>query len=106
MNRTSIIMASFCAAAALWAVPVLPAAAQQASAPAAKGDKPMRHGMMDHDSMMGMMQSCQSMMGSGLPSLPKMPPGNEKLELQMRAEMMQKLGEIAAKYADRVKESR
>ena len=40
------------------------------------------------------------MMGShGLPALP---PGNEKLQLQMQAEIMQKVGEILAKYAAQV----
>jgi hypothetical protein len=29
----------------------------------------------------------------------QMPPGNEKLQFQIQAEMMQKMGEIAAKYA-------
>ncbi len=58
--------------------------------------------------MMGMMNSCQSMMDkaktSGSAMTPQLPPGNEKLEFQMHAEMMQKMGEIAAKYAERIKE--
>lgn len=37
-------------------------------------------------------------------SMLQMPPGNERLEFRMHTEMMQKLGEIAAKYADRIKE--
>ncbi|TAM04495.1 MAG: hypothetical protein EPN67_07990 [Pusillimonas sp.] len=60
--------------------------------------------------MMGMMRTCQTMMGNGgMPGSAttlKMPPGNEKLEFQMHAEMMQKMGEIAAKYADIIKEGR
>jgi hypothetical protein len=36
--------------------------------------------------------------------MPQLPPGNEKLQLQMQAEMMQKMGEILAKYSARVKE--
>lgn len=60
--------------------------------------------------MMGMMRSCQSMMGSGQnmgqSGMPRLPPGNEKLEAQMHAEMMQKMGEIAARYADRIKDTR
>ena len=60
--------------------------------------------------MMGKMGSGQGMMGkmgapSGGPGMPKLPPGNEKLEFQMHAEMMQKIGEIALKYADRIKEN-
>ncbi len=54
------------------------------------------------------MKSCQSMMDkaktSGDAMAPQLPPGNEKLEFQMHAEMMQKMGEIAAKYADRIKD--
>ena len=62
------------------------------------------------DGMMGKMGSGQGMMGkmgasSGGPGMPKLPPGNEKLEFQMHAEMMQKMGEIAAKYADRIKDN-
>ncbi len=59
---------------------------------------------------MGKMGSGQGMMGkmgasSGSAAMPKLPPGNEKLEFQMHAEMMQKMGEIAAKYADRIKDN-
>ena len=54
----------------------------------------MRGGMMGGGGMRG------GMMGShGLPALP---PGNEKLQLQMQAEIMQKVGEILAKYAAQV----
>lgn len=58
--------------------------------------------------MMGMMQECERMMGGaamGGAMGPQLPPGNEKLQFQMQAEMMQKMGEIAAKYADRIKEA-
>ena len=51
-------------------------------------------------SMMGMMNGCQQMMGSA--SMPQLPAGNEKLQLEMRAEMMQKMGEILGKYAARL----
>ncbi len=83
------------------------------------GDMPMRHGMMgsaggmgggDMMGMMGMMRSCQAMMGHdgmlGSAMTLKLPPGNEKLEFQMHAEMMQKMGEIATKYADIIKEGK
>ena len=78
------------------------------------GDMSKHHGMAGGDmqgmkGMMGMMNSCHSMMAkgkaSGDPSMPQLPPGNEKLEFQMHAEMMQKMGEIAARYADRIKEA-
>jgi hypothetical protein len=69
-----------------------------------------RGGMMGGGGMTGMMGSCESMMGGGMGmgamGLPRLPPGNEKLQAQMQAEMLQKMGEIAARYADRIKDSR
>lgn len=92
------------------------------AAPPAQGSAPgmqnpegmMGRGMMGQgmmgEGMMDLMRSCQSMMGSGANmgpmGMPKLPPGNEKLETQMHAEMMQKMGEIAARYAARIKETR
>jgi hypothetical protein len=66
-----------------------------------------RHAMMG-GAMMDMMRSCRSMMGdtSQASALPSLPAGNAKLEAQMHAEMLQKLGEIEAKYADRIQEAR
>lgn len=66
---------------------------------------PMGGGMMG---MMDMPDSCNRMMQGGMTShmLPRLPPGNEKLQLQMQAEMMQKMGEIVAKYADQIKEEK
>ncbi|CAN7774402.1 hypothetical protein LJR296_007588 [Cupriavidus necator] len=49
--------------------------------------------MMDHLMGGGMMGSCP-MMG--------LPPGNEKLSMQMHADMMQAMGEIMRKYADKI----
>lgn len=101
----------------LMAVALAAAGVSLAASAAAPSDQPkqqqtpgqsgmMGHGMMGGD-MGDMMRSCQSMMGSsrmmsGM-GMPKLPPGNEKLEAQMHAEMMQKMGEIAARYADRIK---
>ena len=42
--------------------------------------------------------------GRAMTAIPSLPPGNEKLQLQMEAEMMQKMGEILAKYAAKVVE--
>jgi hypothetical protein len=56
-------------------------------------------GMMQGD-MMGMMNGCKAMMHSSM--APQLPPGNEKLQLQMQGEMMQKMGEILTKYADKI----
>lgn len=54
--------------------------------------------------MMGMMQQCERMMGArGGHAMPQLPPGNEKLQLQMQAEIMQRVGETLAKYAAQVK---
>ncbi len=75
------------------------------------GEMPMGQGMMGGGmmNMMGMMESCRKMMDGAVPgsaTMPHLPPGNEKLEFQMHAEMMQKMGEIAAKYAERIKEAK
>ncbi|MDQ6881153.1 MAG: hypothetical protein M3150_03555 [Pseudomonadota bacterium] len=67
-------------------------------------------GMKGMKGMMEMMGSCQGMMDKGgmqaNPSSMRLPAGNEKLEFQMHAEMMQKMGEIAARYADRIKDEK
>ena len=63
-------------------------------------DHGMKGGGMMHGDMMGMMSGCKAMMSSSM--TPQLPPGNEKLQLQMQAEIMQKTGEILAKYADRI----
>jgi hypothetical protein len=109
--RISIRQLLACGALALsgaaLAAPVAPSPQQSGT------DAQGHHGMMG-GGMMGAgmmdMHACQSMMGSGPGmsglGLPKLPPGNEKLESQMQAEMLQKMGEIAARYADRVKDSR
>lgn len=116
-TRACLKVLAFCAALALGTVANAagPASPQQGGEKGPQG----HHGMMG-DGMMGgggmtggggmggmmdMMQSCQSMMGnSGMSgtAMPKFPPGNEKLEAQMHAEMMQKMGEIAARYAERI----
>ena len=62
--------------------------------------KGMDHGMMQ-GGMMDMMNSCKQMMSGGAMT-PQLPAGNEKLQLQMQAEIMQKTGEIIAKYADKL----
>lgn len=64
---------------------------------------PMGGGMMG---MMDMMGNCSRRMQGGMAGhmLPQLPPGNEKLQLQMQAEMMQKMGEIVSKYAAQIKE--
>lgn len=56
----------------------------------------MRSGMM-HGAMRG-----NGMIGGHSMRMPQLPPGNEKLQLKMQAEIMQKVGEILGKYADQV----
>ena len=80
---------------------------------AADRDKPATQGMQGMQGMPGMhgmMSGGCPMMGSGMmggpmagAAIPQLPPGNEKLQLQMWGEMMQKVGEIASKYATQVK---
>ncbi|CAJ0682996.1 MAG: hypothetical protein ACRYGJ_30380 [Janthinobacterium lividum] len=53
-----------------------------------------------HSMMMGHMMD-GGMMG-GCPMMGQLPPGNEKLSMQMHGEMMQAMGEILRKYADKI----
>lgn len=64
-----------------------------------------KSGMMP---MMDMMSACDHAMQSGAMAhgMPQLPPGNAKLQLQMQAEMMQKTGEILAKYAAQIGEEK
>jgi hypothetical protein len=119
--RKTLAIASF---AGLAACATPPAAAQadthqheqgtQAGKPAAgapaqgAGGMGMGGGMMgDQAMMMQMMQQhCRQMMqgmqGGGARGLPHLPPGNEKLELQMHADMMRAMSDILSKYAARL----
>lgn len=62
----------------------------------------------DMKGMMDMKGSCSRMMQGGMMGhmFPQFPAGNEKLQLQMHAEIMQKIGEIEAKYVNLIKEDR
>ena len=73
-----------------------------------KQGMPMGKGMGGMEGMMEMMGSCNHMMQGGMmgSTMPQLPPGNEKLQLQMQAEMMQKMGETLAKYATQIKEEK
>lgn len=117
LKRTFVMLAS---ATLLSGASTIALSQQSPAKPAPAEGRSMDHGMMggrggmmqgggDMMGMMNMMQGCERMMNSsagGGTMMPKMPPGNEKLEFQMRAEMMQKMGEIAAKYASQVKDGR
>jgi hypothetical protein len=67
----------------------------------------MMQGQQGMHGMMGGMQGCPMMSGGaaqrGSSLIPQLPPGNEKLQAQMTAEIMQKAGEIASKYAAQAK---
>lgn len=54
--------------------------------------------------MMEMMQGCRQMMQArgAHPALPRLPAGNEKLELQMHADMMRAMADVLTKYAGRL----
>ncbi len=60
----------------------------------------MRCPMM-HDKRCGMMRHRGTGMSRMLP-MPRLPPGNDKLQLQMEAEILQKIGEIQGKYASQL----
>ena len=67
-------------------------------------------GMHEGQGKMDMMSGCPMMSGvktGGVGmmggAMPQLPPGNEKLQVQMWGEMMQKMGEIASKYAAQAK---
>jgi hypothetical protein len=102
------IKSVFLATAIAGTLLVAPAVAQQqhqhdgaSKPPAGRGG--MTGGMMGHGGM-DMMKHCEQMMGArGAHPVPQLPPGNEKLQLQMHAEMMQRMGEILSKYAAQVK---
>jgi hypothetical protein len=82
---------------------VLPAAAQSDAHQHEQGDQ-RSPGM---GGMMGMMQGCPMMQGGGMAmggghGMPHLPPGNEKLEVQMHADMMKAMADVLAKYAARL----
>ncbi len=67
------------------------------------GGEGMGTGGQGMGAMMGTMQGCREMMQRAqAPGLPHLPPGNEKLELQMHADMMKATSEILSKYAARL----
>ena len=98
--RTRAAVAAFAAAAAI----VGGTAAAQSEPPHKPGAPGMHGGMVD---MMGMMQGCPMMRGGGTAGamghgMPHLPPGNEKLEMQMHADMMRAVADVMTKYAARL----
>ncbi|MGE0372754.1 MAG: hypothetical protein AB7Q01_12765 [Gammaproteobacteria bacterium] len=104
IKRTSLVLLSLaCLAGPVSAADPAPASppAQPTAGPGT-GPGPgmgmgMRHGggmkCPMHDKMKHRAHGGQVIM------VPRLPPGNEKLQLQMHAEILQKVGEIEAKYA-------
>ena len=71
---------------------------------AASPPQPVMH---DHGSAMmgdGMMskEMMSKEMMSNCPMMAQLPPGNEKLAMQMHGEMMKAMGDIMLKYADKI----
>ncbi len=96
-----------CAFAATAAFAVAGIAAAQSEAPHKPGASGMQGGMgQGMGGMMGMdmMQGCPMMRGGGGMGhgMAHLPPGNEKLELQMHADMMRAMAEVLSKYAARL----
>lgn len=103
--RKVVVLASLAGAAAL----SLPAAAQSDQHPHEQSaQRGPASGMMGGQGMSGMMgggmggmMGCPMMAGGGH-GMPHLPPGNEKLELQMHADMMKAMADVLAKYAARL----
>jgi hypothetical protein len=55
-------------------------------------------GMMGHGMMGGMM----GMMGGGCPMMGRFPAGDQALAMRMHGEMMEAMGRILVKYADKI----
>jgi len=99
--RARIVITAF---VAIGAFTVAGVAAAQSDAQRQHGSGDMQGGMgQGMGGMMGMMQGCPMMRGGGMGhGMPHLPPGNEKLELQMHADMMRAMADVLGKYAARL----
>jgi hypothetical protein len=67
------------------------------------GDGMMGHGMMGHAMMgHGMMGGMMGMMSGGCPMMGRFPAGDQALAMRMHGEMMEAMGKILVKYADKI----
>jgi len=99
--RARIVIAAL--AASFGALTVAGIAAAQSESQRGPGMQGGMGGQGGMGSMMGMMQGCRDMMQSGGGhGMPHLPPGNEKLELQMHADMMRAIADVLGKYAARL----
>ncbi|CAM4223412.1 hypothetical protein [Bordetella muralis] len=98
MNTKTLFVAIVTSTALAFGAPAIAATPAHDGADMQTG---MHNGMqgdgksMPMGGMMGMMKNC--------PMMAQLPPGNEKLSMQMHAEMMKAMGDILSKYADQVK---
>lgn len=107
IRKTLLTMTTLaCLAGAAHAADPAPAAQTTAPAPGTPGAMAGMHG--PHGMGKGMSMSCPMMQDKMMKHrhhsaqkimMPRLPPGNEKLQLLMHAEILQKVGEIEAKYA-------
>ncbi|AJW43443.1 MULTISPECIES: hypothetical protein [Ralstonia] len=100
MKTQSVVAAALALAllgAGGWSMAASPSRGSDGTKPGSQD--PMHSMMMDH-----MMGGGGGMMG-GCPMMGQLPPGNEKLSMQMHGEMMQAMGEILRKYADKIQTS-
>ncbi|HET7634203.1 MAG TPA: hypothetical protein VFK51_05700 [Burkholderiales bacterium] len=68
------------------------------------GNGMMGNGMMGNGMMgRGMMGGMMGMMGGGCPMMGRFPTGDEALAMRMHGEMMEAMGKILVKYADKIK---
>ena len=93
------------AALAVGAFAISGSAAGQSDGP----HKPGMQGSMGGMETMEMMQGCPMMRGGGGMAqrgmghgMPQLPPGNEKMQLQMHADMMRAMADVLTKYAARL----
>ena len=96
--RTRIVTAAF-----VTSIGILAGAGIAFAQPDRPGAPGMQGGMMGGQGgmggMMGMMQGCPMMQGGGGHGMPHLPPGNEKLEMQMHADMMRAIADVLTKYS-------
>ncbi len=100
--RARLVIAALAASfGALTVTGIASAQSESQRSPGMQGG--MGQGMGGQGGMMGMMQGCRDMMQSGGGhGMPHLPPGNEKLELQMHADMMRAIADVLGKYAARL----
>ncbi len=98
-SRFKVSRPGACAALiAALALPLAAHAAEDAAKPDGKGGMQMHH---MHDKHCPMMMKKHHRMPTMVP-MPRLPRGNDKLQMQMEAEILQKIGEIQGKYANQL----